>query len=224
MTPELIVMLTEHDRTVPNAAAVFESCADAGATWFGFKEEGLPESEMRALFARMRERGKKTALEVVAYTRQECLDGARLAVRCGCDLLMGTMYDDEIRDLCRDNGLKYFPFVGQIRERPSILEGSAAQMLRQAEQYAARGADGIDLLGYRYTGDADALIAGFVARCPLPVCVAGSIDSPVRLAHIRKTAPWGFTIGSAFFQNRFGPDFSTQIRRVLDAVGRENRN
>ena len=31
-------------------------------------------------------------------------------------------------------------------------------------------------------------------------------------------------IGSAFFQNRFGPDFSTQIRRVLDAVGRENIN
>jgi hypothetical protein len=98
------------------------------------------------------------------------------------------------------------------------LEGSAAQMLRQAEQYAARGADGIDLLGYRYTGDADALIAGFVARCPLPVCVAGSIDSPARLAHIRKTAPWGFTIGSAFFEDKFGGTFAEQIDKVVDYI------
>ena len=77
----------------------------------------------------MRDCGKKTALEVVAYTKDECLAGARLAADCGVDLLMGTFYFPEIRDLCRRKDIRYFPFVGRVRARPSILEGSAAGML-----------------------------------------------------------------------------------------------
>ena len=43
------------------------------------KEEGLPPEEMRALYRRMKACGKKTALEVVAYTEAEGLQGAQLA-------------------------------------------------------------------------------------------------------------------------------------------------
>lgn len=217
-TPKLIVMLTRNDRTVPDAPAVFERCRSSRAEWFGFKEEGLAPDETRRLFARIRDCGKKTALEVVAYTKDECLAGARLAADCGVDLLMGTFYSPEIRDLCRRNGIRYFPFVGRVRARPSILEGSAAEMLDQAAALLEQGVDGFDLLGYRYTGDAEELIRRFVSGCPAPVCVAGSIHSEQRLDAIKAIGPWGFTIGSAFFDHRFGPDFAAQIDHVCARV------
>ena len=69
----LIVMLTHHDRTVENAPEVFEACRGTGAEYWGMKEEGLPPERMRALYRRMQECGKKTALEVVAYTEAEGL-------------------------------------------------------------------------------------------------------------------------------------------------------
>lgn len=88
-TPELIVMLTHNDVTVPDAAAVFARCQHTRARYWGFKEEGLPFAEMQALFAQMKACGKTTCLEVIAYTEPECLHGAEMAAACGCDILMG---------------------------------------------------------------------------------------------------------------------------------------
>lgn len=210
----LIVMLTHHDRTVENAPEVFEACRGTGAEYWGMKEEGLPPERMRALYRRMQECGKKTALEVVAYTEAEGLQGAQLAAGCGCDLLMGTLFFDSIAAFCRTHGLRYLPFVGRVHGRPSVLEGTPDEMLRQAR--ACRGVYGFDLLGYRYTGDKTALIRRFVAEAGAPVCVAGSIDSFARLAEIKRAAPWAFTIGSAFFEEKFGTGFASQIGRVLD--------
>ena len=90
--PNLIVMLTYHDVTVSNAAEVFELCKDTRAQYWGIKEEGLPLEEMQALFRRMKDCGKITCLEVVAYTEAEGLRGAEIAAACGCDLLMGTVF------------------------------------------------------------------------------------------------------------------------------------
>ena len=113
----LIVMLTHHDRTVENAPEVFEACRGTGAEYWGMKEEGLPPERMRALYRRMQECGKKTALEVVAYTEAEGLQGAQLAAGCGCDLLMGTLFFDSIAAFCRTHGLRYLPFVGRVHGR-----------------------------------------------------------------------------------------------------------
>lgn len=212
----LIVMLTHHDRTVENAPEVFEACRGTGAEYWGMKEEGLPPERMRALYRRMQECGKKTALEVVAYTEAEGLQGAQLAAGCGCDLLMGTLFFDSIAAFCRTHGLRYLPFVGRVHGRPSVLDGTPEEMVLQAGDCLRRGAFGVDLLGYRHTGDKSALIRRFTAEVPAPVCVAGSIDSFARLAEIKRAAPWAFTIGSAFFEEKFGTGFASQIGRVLD--------
>lgn len=218
--PELIVMLTQNDRTVENAAAVYEACRNTKASWWGFKEDGLPLPEMQKLFARMREDGKRTALEVVTYTEAEGLAGARMAALCGCELLMGTMFSSEISRFCADHGLGYLPFVGRITGRPSVLSGSLEEMVDEARAALANGAAGIDLLGYRYTGDAAKLNRDFVAALDAPVVLAGSVNSYVRLDEVRDANPWGFTIGSAFFEGRFGGTVAEQINRVVEYVGR----
>lgn len=214
--PELIVMLTHNDRTVENAREIFEQCKNTKARYWGFKEEPLPLDDMKKLFGRMKEFGKTTCLEVVAYSEKECLDGARLAVACRCDFLMGTKFFDSVNAVCKDNDIKYMPFVGKISGRPSILEGTLEEMLDEARHCLAKGVYGIDLLGYRYTGDAVALNKNFVTALNAPVCIAGSVNSFERLAELKTIAPRTFTIGGAFFEGKFGKSFAAQVDKVCD--------
>ena len=209
--PNMRVMV--RDVTVPQAAEVFAKCEHTRARYWGFKEAGLPFAEMRDLFARMKACGKQTCLEVVAYTEAECLRGAEMAAACGCDFLLGTVFSEAVNAYCRAHGLRYMPFVGQVTGRPSVLEGTAEEMVCEAKRCLAQGAYGIDLLGYRYTGDAPALNRALTAAVG-PVCIAGSVNSYARLAEIRAAGAAYFTIGSAFFDHVFGDDFAAQIDAV----------
>ena len=197
-TPELIVMLTYNDKTAANAPEIFESCRSCKADYFGFKEEDLPLPEMKKLFAEIKKCGKKTALEVVAYDEEHCLAGAQMAVDCGCDFLMGTMFYDSVLELCKKHGMRYMPYVGKVYDRPSVLGGTIDGMIAEANSLIEKGADGFDLLAYRYTGDAHELIRRFVSEVKAPVCLAGSVDSYEKLDEILEVSPWSFTIGSVF--------------------------
>ena len=129
---------------------------------------------------------------------------------------MGTIYSDTINDFCKQHNLKYMPFVGQVVERPSILKGSIDGMITEANNYIKKGVYGIDLLGYRYSEDPVELNKKFVSEINAPVCIAGSINSYKRLDELKETSPWAYTIGSAFFENKFGGTFSEQINKVCE--------
>ena len=218
--PELIVMLTYNDQTVLNAPDIFEECRNSKASIWGFKELPLPFGEMKKLYNYMKQCGKTTSLEVVAYTEEEGLAGAETAAACGCDILMGTVFSDRINRFCLEHGLKYMPFVGKVWGRPSVLEGDIDEMIAEAKSYISRGAYGIDLLGYRYTGDAVELNRRMSAEVNAPVCIAGSVNSFNRLDEIKEAGPWSFTIGSAFFDNKFSGTFAEQIDKVCDYMAR----
>lgn len=217
----LIVMLTHNDRTVENAYEIFDKCKNSKAKFWGFKEEPLPIDQMKKLYAYMKECGKTTFLEVVEYTEEKGLEGAKMAVECGCDILMGTMFFDSINEYCKENNIKYMPFVGEVIERPSILKGSIESMVDEANKCLEKGVYGFDLLGYRYTGDAVELNKKFVEQVKAPVCIAGSINSYKRLDEIKDANPWAFTIGGAFFENKFDGTFSEQINKVCDYMERD---
>lgn len=215
-------MLTHNDLTVEDAYQVFEQCKDTKALYWGFKEQPLDIAEMQRIYARMKACGKRTVLEVVAYSEPEGLEGARMAAACGCDILMGTCYFRSIASFCKEHGIAYMPFVGQITGRPSVLEGSLGEMVAEAVSLREEGVYGIDLLGYRYIADAQQLISELVTKSGLPVCVAGSIDSYERLQFIKQVKPWAFTIGSAFFEHRFGDSIAEQINRVCSFIEETN--
>lgn len=216
--PNLIVMLTYNDRTVENADEIFEQCKNSSAEYWGFKEEGLSLPQMKKLYSYMKTCGKTTVLEVVAYTETECIDGAKAAFECGCDILMGTVYYDSVNDYCKEHNLKYMPFVGDIKNRPSVLSGTVDDMIAQANEYLKKGVFGFDLLGYRYTGNTAELIEKFVSQVSAPVCVAGSINSYAKLSDVKKSGAWAFTIGGAFFENKFGGSFCEQIEKVCQYI------
>lgn len=215
---ELIVMLTYNDKTIKNAYNIFDECKDSSAQYWGFKEKPLDIEQMKKLYEYMKKCNKTTILEVVEYTEEECLNGAKMAIECNCDILMGTTYYDSINNLCKRNNIKYMPFVGDVTGRPSILNGSIEDMITQANIYLENGVYGFDLLGYRYTGDAYKLNQEFVKNINAPVCIAGSINSFQRLDEIKQINPWAFTIGSAFFENKFEGNMNEQINKVYKYI------
>lgn len=221
---QLIVMLTHNDHTVKNAKAVFEKCINSKAQFWGFKEEGLPVDEMKELFSLMKSLGKTTFLEVVAYTEEQCQEGAEMALTCGCDVLMGTLFFDSVNEFCRNHNIRYMPFVGKVHSRPSVLEGEIEDIINEAKSYKDKGVFGFDLLGYRYTGDKKELIKRFVKEIDMPVCVAGSIGSFDKLDFLADVDPWAFTIGGAFFEDKFGGEFSAQVDKVYDYLSKDGEN
>jgi hypothetical protein len=210
MKPELIVMLTYNDKTVENALELFNKMKDTPVTHWGFKDVGLPPKDMKKVVDSMNAAGKTTYLEVVSLTEEEGLTGAKLAVECGFDILMGTVFFDSINDYLKDKPVKYYPFPGHVHSHPSILDGTIEEIVQHARDMEAKGVDGMDLLTYRYTGDAPKLLREVVKATGVPMVSAGSIDAYERIAEVRDTGAWGFTIGTAFFEKKFIPDGSFQ--------------
>ncbi len=208
MKPVFILMLTYNDQTVQNALQLFEENKDTPVTHWGFKDIGLPVTEMKQLVQAMKSAGKTTFLEVVSLAEEEGFAGARLAVEAGFDILMGTVFFESILDYLKDKPIKYFPFPDHVYSHPSILDGTIDEIVQHARSLESRGVQGMDLLSYRYVGDAPKLLREVVAATNVPIVSAGSIDSYKRLEEVADTGAWGFTIGSALFDKKFVPDGS----------------
>jgi hypothetical protein len=217
MTPKLITMLTHNDETVKNALEVFKQCADLPCEFWGFKDIGLPVDQMKLLVNRMKDSGKTTFLEIVSLTEHECLAGAKVAVDCKFDYLMGTVFYNSVFEFLKDKPIRFLPFCGKVSGHPSIVEGSIEEAIEDGKKMEKIGVDGFDLLAYRYLGDPEQLAKKFIDAIKLPVVVAGSISSFARLDKIKELTPWAFTIGSAFFEKKFAPggSFGKQIETVL---------
>ncbi len=217
MSPKLIIMLTYNDKTIKNAFEVFEGCKDLPVACWGFKDVGLPINQMKQLVKNMKNAKKKTFLEVVSYTEKECIEATKLAIECEFDYLMGTMFFQSVYDLLKDKPIKYMPFCGKISGSPSVLEGSIDEIIAHAKSIKEKNVYGLDLLAYRYTGDPEELAQKFIKEINLTVIIAGSIDSFEKLKKVKKLNPWGFTIGSAFFDKKFikGGSFKEQVESIV---------
>jgi hypothetical protein len=208
LKPELIVMLTHHDKTVPDALELFERTKDYPIRHWGFKDVGLPPEEMQKVVAAMKEAGKTTFLEVVSLSEAEGLRGAALAVELGFDILMGTVFYPSIGDYLKDKPVRYYPFPGHVHSHPSILDGEIAEIVAHACELEGFGVQGLDLLTYRYDGEASYLLKQVVEATNIPIVSAGSIASFERINEVWDSGAWGFTIGSAFFDQKFVQDGS----------------
>lgn len=224
MTPELIVMLTNNDVTVGNAAEVFAACKDLPVKKWGFKDVGLPKEEMTALAKAMKDAGKETCIEVVTYTEEGCLQGARLAYECGFDYLTGALPFASVFSYVKEHGLKYCPFCGEVGGSPVALSGTVEEIVSSAKDCIAKGADGVDLTAYRYVdGDPKALTKAVVDAVGADkVCIAGSIGNTQRMDAMKTAGVAEYTMGSALFNANFVPGgtFRENLEFVLDYLAK----
>jgi hypothetical protein len=220
-----VFMLTHGDLTVPDAADVCGEIASLEIDIVGFKDVGVPMSELVRITDRLREQGRTVALEVVSQHRDDELRSVEAGMELGVDLLLGGVNVRDALALLGANGAdgpRYMPFPGQVVGHPSVLVGTIAEIAQSARDIAARdGVWGLDLLAYRFDGDVDQLVREVVGAVDVPVVVAGSIDSEERVRAVVDAGAWGFTVGTAAFERRFlpGASLGDQLRFVIDVAG-----
>ncbi|MDX6592991.1 MAG: hypothetical protein QOJ13_2187 [Gaiellales bacterium] len=215
---EFIFMLTRNDSTLPDARSVFEGIS-AGVQHVGCKDVGLPEPELAEFLGAVRDRGCATYLEVVSETADAELRSAQAAVRLAPDYLIGGTQVEDVQRIIAGSAIRYFPYVGQIVGHPCLLRGSVDEICDDARRVQAQGVDGINLLAYRYDGDAPALIRAVSEASSLPLICAGSVDSVERIRELADLGVWAFTVGTAALNGEFipGGTLDEQLQAILSA-------
>jgi hypothetical protein len=216
-----VFMLTHGDATVPGAAEVCRELAPLEIPVVGFKDVGLPPRRLKELVAVLREQDREIALEVVNPDPKAELEAIELGLELGVDLLLGGTQLQAALRLIGTADVRYCPFPGRIVGHPSVLEGTHDEIVAHALELVDHDRVwGLDLLAYRFAGDADALMRDTVAAVEKPVIVAGSVADADRIAKIAAAGAWGFTVGSAAFDGLFvpGAPLIDQLHAVLDAA------
>ncbi len=227
-----IFMLTRDDRTVADCLEVIDRVLPLGLQHIGFKDIGVEPETLALLTKKIRVGGATSYLEVVSETPEAALQSAQMAVRLGVDRLLGGTDVAPTLEILAGSGVAYYPFPGRPKDHPTLLGGSPAEVAEDCRRFMAAGAAGVDLLAYRAT-EAEPMALIEAARdaldtkrspgaIPGELIIAGSIDSPARIAGLRAAGVDGFTIGSAIFDDSFAPEtpgLIAQIESVLAAVG-----
>jgi len=215
----LIVMLTCSDMTVANAYEVFESCKDLPIDCWGFKDNRITLDEMKRLAAAMRSENKKIFFETIEIAEEACLKSAEHAVILGADYMLGGVFYPSVAQLLKKNGIKYYPYIGDIVEEPKVLMNSTPEeVAAQMEGIKKYGCEGVTLMAYEnLKKDPTRNMYNFFEEEELSCIVAGNINSKSRVMAILGFDIFGFAVGSSFFKGDFdGPKgFREQIIEIL---------
>lgn len=219
---DFIFMLTRNDQTIEDAFEVFDFIKNIGVTRIGFKDVGASPDDLKTLTEEIRKAGAASYIEVVSTTSDRVRQSLQTARDIGVDYVLGGRDLEAARDIL-DGGLaRYYPFPGQPRGHPTVLDGSPEDVARDCQAYAEAGCAGVDLLAFRAT-EAEPLDLVRSARANLgdrELIVAGSVDSRERIHVLAEAGVDAFTIGSAVFDGSFSPtkgSFLSQIRDILEA-------
>lgn len=217
---EFIFMLTRADRTVPDAMHRLPEVLVSGVRHIGFKDVGMPLSGLRRLADAIKAGGGTLYLEVVSLDAASEAASAWAAVELGVDYLLGGTRPTVVLPAIKGTGIKYFPFAGRVAGYPSVLEGTADEIVDSAQRLCSLdGVHGVDLLAYRFAGDVPALIRSVCAGAGKPVIVAGSIDRPERVAAALHGGAAAFTVGTAALDGAF-PGAGSTLEAQIGAVRR----
>jgi hypothetical protein len=216
-----IFMLTHSDSTVPNALEVLEELRGTELRFVGFKDVGASPEQLKRITETAHEQDLEVMLEVVSTSADEERRSLEAAREVGVEWVLGGTNPDTGTEVLDGAEIRYCPFPGTVVGHPSVLEGKIEEIAADAARLTSTpGIDGVDLLAYRHaTADVDALVRAVVAASEGPVVAAGSVADFEQIELLARAGAWGFTIGSAIFENRLpgGPGVTGQVEAVLEA-------
>lgn len=218
---DLIFMLTRDDQTVEDCLEVLEHIAPLNLGHIGFKDAGVSRHTLRELIRRIKSLPATCYLELVSLDAADCVASAELAVEFGVDCLLGGVGAEQIQRRLDKTRVAYFPFPGIPEGHPTRLRGSAERVAEDCRRFEQLGCQGVDLLAFRAV-EAEPLALVRAARAALrgQLIVAGSIDSPGRLAELSALGVSAFTVGTAAFEGTFSARHGllrSQLKKILDA-------
>ncbi len=218
MALDFIFMLTRNDQTVAQAHDYVDVALEAGVKHIGFKDVGLSQGQLNELANTIRNGGAKTYLELVSLDRDSEMNSAKNAVETGVDYLLGGTHVDGLFPIVQNSPIRCCPFPGRVVGHPSVLEGSISEITESAKQLCEReDVYGLDLLAYRYAGDASDLMSSVCSSVKKPVIVAGSIDRPEQIHAVAAAGGSAITIGTAAIDGKF-PGVDSELRSQLAAI------
>lgn len=224
MGPDFIFMLTRADSTIADAEARLPEALAAGVRHVGFKDVGLPAPALRRLADAIRRAGATVYLEVVSLDAASETASARMAVDLGVDVLMGGVRPDAVTPILAGSAIRYYPYPGEVVGHPCILAGTVEATVESARRLLATpGVHGLDLLAYRFAGDAEGLMRAVCqAAAGRPVVIAGSLDRAERLAAVVSAGASAFTVGTAALEGVFPcpAHLADQLAYILQARDR----
>jgi len=214
---DFVFMLTRNDETVANARQLVPAIVEAGVRHVGCKDVGLPIDEVALLFGELRSAGCVTYLEAISTTPEANVASAQAALTVRPDHFIGGTERVSAAAILAGSGIRHWPYVGAVVGHPCLLRGTQSEIVADARLAQVEGADGINLLAYRWDGEPEILTATVVEAMDIPVLVAGSIDSAARIAAVRSAGAAAFTIGTAVLDGVIGPDLdlSDRLRSVV---------
>jgi mannose-6-phosphate isomerase-like protein (cupin superfamily) len=223
-----VFMLTRNDRTVADAPQQLQAALSLGVRHIGFKDIGLPIEQLKSLNAAIKAGGATSYLEVVSLDRDSEAVSAKAAVEIGVDMLLGGTRVDDVLTIIEGTGIQYYPFPGRITGHPSVLEGTIEEIVESAKAITAHdGVHGLDLLAYRSAENVPELMKAVCTAVSKPVIVAGSIDTPERIAVVKAAGAAGFTIGTAALDGKYpasGKDLPSQLSTIIRDVAALNQH
>jgi hypothetical protein len=209
---------------VADAERRLDDVLAAGIRHIGFKDVGLAWPALRRLSAAIRAAGARIYLEVVSLDPASEAASAGAALELEIDVLMGGTRPSVVAPIIAHTPIRYYPFPGEIVGHPSVLKGSLDSIIASARTLLEHeGVHGLDLLAYRFDGDAPELMRRVCrAAGERPVVVAGSLDRLERLDAVAAAGASAFTIGTAIFEGAFpcAPGLGDQLAFVQGAMNR----
>lgn len=218
-----IFFLTYHDRTIPTADRVLADVKDLGVRNIGFKDVGIPFDRLEKLKADIDAAGLTSYIELVSEDEESIRRSAKAAVALQVDYIIGgySEYAEDVLSIVKGTQTKFYPYIGKVSGIPGVLRGTLSEIVDDARRKQDMGANGVDLLAYRYAeGDPEELLDAVVQAVEIPVIAAGSVGTPERIQRVLAAGAAGFTIGTAIFDCRVVPGGSMedQVHAVLAAT------
>jgi len=222
---EFIFFLTYHDRTVATADRVLADVKGLGVRNIGFKDVGIPTDRLKKLKGDIDKASLTSYIEVVSEDAASIRRSAQAAVNLGVDYLIGGYgeYAADVLEIVRSTNIKFYPYIGQVSGIPGVLRGDLNEIVDDARRKQDMGVNGIDLLAYRYEGDAEELLDAVIHAVEIPVIAAGSVNSLERVRRVIRSGAAGFTIGTAILDCRIVPEctLEDQVRAVVAEVSQQ---
>ena len=151
---------------------------------------------------------------------EDCIRAAEQCIAGGAQHMLGTPYYPSVQKMLDEAGVTYSPFPAL--DPDSRMRRPIPEVVDCAMGFERAGCDGFTISAFRYLGgDPEELLRALDDATEMPFRIAGSVNSYERLDFVKSLKNLtGFTIGGAFFENKFGETFAENVTRVCEYLAK----
>ncbi|GGV80408.1 4-hydroxythreonine-4-phosphate dehydrogenase [Streptomyces gelaticus] len=214
MALNFVLMLTEKDRTIPDAVDVYEKLSVDELRIIAFKDVDTDPHMARDLTEAAHADGRSVLLELADTSEAGQERGCQLALDLGVDRVVGTWRPSAAEAFAGSGKPEYWPFVGSMSGNPLVLDSSPDELAAEAERLSAtHGVAGLVLMPYRQNSyDPVLLMERTAAAATVPFLIAGGVRDAAQITDIAAAGAWGFTMGGAALADRHDDPVSVTKR------------